>query len=238
MKKNHIAIATAIENANKLYKKDGKYSVVASAIKAAEQSAHEENVKKHNNVFENCTTFADYFKAAKMTDTIVKLDTKEKLFKAGEKDTIVSVMDYVAYRNANHTPDGKGDILPTGFRDRCKIALATLASAVATSTENVNADDEIKRIEKRYSVTIEQASKKWARTLLYKLANELVPGTKISGTDLTKVMLSVFTVDAVTWKVKLPREDTLYKVFTAMMYSIVTRGEVDDTLFEEVTENA
>ena len=238
MKKN-FNLNESLENLNKLYKKDAKYSFVASAIKETEQGIHDMNVEKHNATFEACATFAEYLKNAKHKDMALKLDSKEKSFKTVEHDTIVSVTAYTAYRNANHTKDGKGDILPSNFRDNVKLAMATLAAAVAANTDGVNLEMEMKRIEKRYNVKVEQASKKFARTVLYSLANSMVQGIKISGADLTKVMLSVFTVDSVTWKVKLPREDTLYKVFTAMMYSILTRGEVDDSIFEVVeTENA
>ena len=226
-----IKIINAVTTVNAAYKRKetDSYQSVAESIRAAEIAVKTANTATAQAVFAECKTVEDFARRAKIKLVKLNLERKTDTFSAVEADTLLNLSDFAAYKSKSESIN----LLPDGWRLQVVKSMAELAGMVAKMTDEIDTASELNRIADHYHIAAPRGAKREAKKLLQDFVNAVMPGYAISGADLTKIMLAVFRVNPLTWRVALPKEDTMLKVLSALLYSMVTRADSDD-LFESV----
>lgn len=220
-------VVKSIELANVAYEKREKasYTKVSKALEDMNNTVTCYNNTEIHKVWDKCVTVEDFVKTARTEKLAVKLNKEEQTFKTEKVKTLYSLASFAAWQRMDNV-----EVMPEGWTALVKTALAELAGTIAHTTEDINDEQEIKRINDKYKVNV-TGSKKACKHALQALVDKIMPGYTVTGSDVTKVMLGTFKVNTLTWKIILPAEETLIKVFTGMLAAMVNKQDVND-IFE------
>lgn len=228
-------VVKSIEFANVAYGKREKasYEKVSKAIEDMNNTVSCYNNTEAHKVWDTCKSVEDFAKVARSEKLVIKLDKETSTYSTETAKTIYSLSSYAAWQKMDNV-----DVMPKGWQSVVKSALANLAGMVARNASDVNTDEEIARINKKYGTDV-RGSKNDAKHALQDLVNTIMPGYTVTGSDLTKVMLGTFKVNLNNWKIVLPAEETLIKVFTGMLAAMVNKQDINEIFdWDAVKEDA
>lgn len=225
---NMADVVKAIADANTAYSKREKlaYEKVAAVIDKLNKTVTAyNNTIAHDKWEEVGVSVKGFAETARHDKLTVNLDRESGTFKTNTVKAVYSLDSFAAW----HGLDGV-KVLPDGFKDTVKFAMANLAGMVARMASDVNTDAEIERINNEYKTDV-RGSKNDAKHALQAMVDTILPGYKVTGSDLNKVMFGCFKVNTTNWKITLPREDTLIKVFSGLLAAMVNGQDVNE-IFE------
>ena len=220
---NIDAVVKSIAVANAAYEKKDKasYTKVAKAIEEMNKTVAAYNNTQAHDLFDSCKSVEDFARIARATKLTIKQDKETGAFSTVSVPVVWSLAAYAAWHRLDNV-----NVLPKDWTTTVKYALANLAGMVARMSTDVNTDAEIDRINKKYGTDV-RGSKNDAKHALQALVNTIMPGYTVTGSDLTKIMVGVFKVNLNTWKISLPTEETLLKVFSGLLAAMVNNQDIN-----------
>ncbi len=219
-------VKKALENTNAIYGKREKtvYSKVADSIANLQTIVTRYNNNVMHNAFDTCDNVQDFAKIASASKLIISLD-KEGVYQVKEMPCLYTLDLFIAWKHAND----KQVNIPADWDKIVIQALADMCGSLVKSVIDCNTDIEFSRIQGKYKTVI-TGSKRNAKKSLQALLDVIMPNKTLTGLHQTKIMLGLFKLDKLTFKVSLPNTDTLLKAFTGLLVSLENDTDID-TLF-------
>lgn len=219
-------VKKALENTNIIYGKREKvaYSKVSDSIANLQTIVTRYNNTVMHNVFDTCENVQSFAKIASASKLVISLD-KDGVYQVKEMPCLYTLDSFLAWKHANN----KEINIPANWNKIVIQALADMCGSLVKSVIDCNTDIEFSRIQGKYKTVI-TGSKRNAKKSLQALLDVIMPNKTLTGLHQTKIMLGIFKLDKLTFKVSLPNTDTLLKVFTGLLVSLENDTDID-TLF-------